>query len=46
MFHVEQQTKRDKMDMNYVKGCVRDVVDFPQKGVIFRDLTTDRKSVV
>lgn len=40
MFHVEQQTKRDKMDMNYVKGCVRDVVDFPQKGVIFRDLTT------
>lgn len=26
--------------MEYVKSKVRDVIDFPQKGVVFRDLTT------
>lgn len=26
--------------MEYVKSKVRDVIDFPQKGVIFKDLTT------
>lgn len=26
--------------MEYVKTKIRDVIDFPQKGVIFRDLTT------
>ena len=26
--------------MEYIKKRIRDVVDFPQKGVIFRDLTT------
>ena len=26
--------------MDYVKNCVRDVIDFPQKGVVFKDLTT------
>lgn len=26
--------------MEYIKSLVRDVVDFPQKGVIFKDLTT------
>lgn len=26
--------------MDYVKSKVRDVIDFPQKGVIFKDLTT------
>lgn len=26
--------------MEYVKSKVRDVVDFPQKGVVFKDLTT------
>lgn len=26
--------------MEYVKSKVRDIVDFPQKGVIFKDLTT------
>lgn len=27
-------------DMEYIKSKVRDVVDFPQKGVVFKDLTT------
>ncbi len=26
--------------MEYVKSKVRDVLDFPQKGVVFKDLTT------
>ena len=26
--------------MEYVKRHIRDVADFPQKGVIFKDLTT------
>lgn len=26
--------------MEYIKSLVRDVVDFPQKGVVFKDLTT------
>ena len=26
--------------MDYVKECIRDVIDFPQKGVVFKDLTT------
>ena len=26
--------------MEYVKSKVRDIVDFPQKGVVFKDLTT------
>ena len=30
--------------MDYVKGCIRDVLDFPQKGIIFKDLTTAFKN--
>ncbi|MDE6262065.1 MAG: adenine phosphoribosyltransferase, partial [Muribaculaceae bacterium] len=26
--------------MEYIKSLVRDVIDFPTKGVIFKDLTT------
>ena len=26
--------------MEYVKSKVRDIIDFPQKGVVFKDLTT------
>ena len=26
--------------MEYVKSKVRDIVDFPQKGIVFKDLTT------
>ena len=26
--------------MEYIKKHVRDVIDFPQKGVVFKDLTT------
>lgn len=26
--------------MEYIKSKIRDVIDFPQKGVVFRDLTT------
>lgn len=26
--------------MEYIKSKIRDVIDFPQKGIIFRDLTT------
>ena len=26
--------------MDYVKECIRDVIDFPQKGGVFKDLTT------
>ena len=52
MFHVKQnrrkpfckrrkQTKtRIKMSVEIIKSKIRDVVDFPQKGIIFRDLTT------
>ena len=28
------------MDAEYIKSQVRDIVDFPTKGVIFKDLTT------
>ncbi|MCM1292477.1 MAG: adenine phosphoribosyltransferase [Bacteroides sp.] len=28
------------MNMEYVKSKVRDVMDFPQKGIVFKDLTT------
>ena len=34
------------MNIDYVKDRVRDVVDFPQKGVVFRDLTTAFKDPV
>ncbi len=26
--------------MEYIKSKIRDVYDFPQKGVVFKDLTT------
>ncbi len=26
--------------MEYIKSKIRDVIDFPSKGVIFKDLTT------
>lgn len=29
-----------QMGMDYVKGCIRDVLDFPQEGIVFKDLTT------
>ena len=29
--------------MEYIKKRIRDVYDFPQKGVVFRDLTTGFK---
>ena len=29
-----------------LKDKIRSIPDYPQKGVIFRDITTDRKSVV
>lgn len=37
-----KQTKktRIKMSVEIIKSKIRDVVDFPQKGIIFRDLTT------
>lgn len=32
--------KHMENNLDYLKGCVRDVLDFPQKGVVFKDLTT------
>ena len=29
--------------MEYIKSRVRDVMDFPQKGIVFKDLTTVSK---
>ena len=26
--------------MDYIKSKIRDVVDFPSKGIVFKDLTT------
>lgn len=47
MFHVEHYRKKEKikenilnMKLEEVKNTIRDIVDFPQKGIIFRDLTT------
>ncbi len=37
MFHVEQN--RNKMDKEGVKGIIRDVPDFPKKGILFKDVT-------
>ena len=28
------------MSVEIIKSKIRDVVDFPQKGIVFRDLTT------
>ena len=42
MEHIKQ-TKYQQLKtktMEYVKSKIRDVIDFPQKGVIFKDLTT------
>jgi adenine phosphoribosyltransferase len=30
-------------DMEYVKSKIRDILDFPQKGIVFKDLTTALK---
>ena len=32
------------MDTQYIKNQVRDIVDFPTKGVVFKDLTTVLKN--
>ncbi len=32
--------------MEYIKSKIRDVYDFPSKGVLFRDLTTAFKTPV
>ena len=32
------------MDINTIKDSIRDVVDFPKKGIIFKDLTTAFKN--
>ena len=32
------------MDTEYIKNQVRDIVDFPTKGVVFKDLTTVLKN--
>ena len=29
--------------MEYVKSKIRDILDFPQKGIVFKDLTTALK---
>lgn len=37
MFHVEQKKEMDKMDL---KSYIREVPDFPQPGIGFKDITT------
>ena len=36
----QTKNKNKKMSVEIIKSKIRDVVDFPQKGIIFRDLTT------
>lgn len=43
MFHVEQLKKND-MTIEEVKKEIRDVKDFPIKGIMFKDLTTAFKN--
>jgi adenine phosphoribosyltransferase len=43
MFHVEQLKKND-MTIEEVKKEIRDVKDFPIKGIVFKDLTTAFKN--
>lgn len=43
MFHVEQLRKND-MTIEEVKKEIRDVKDFPIKGIVFKDLTTAFKN--
>jgi adenine phosphoribosyltransferase len=43
MFHVEQLKKND-MTIEEVKKEIRDVNDFPIKGIVFKDLTTAFKN--
>ena len=44
MFHVEQYKKQNinmkKEDLEFLKSVVRNVPDFPAKGIQFKDLTT------
>ena len=46
MFHVKQSTANHisinlkPQYMEYLKSRIRDVIDFPQKGIVFKDLTT------
>lgn len=45
MFHVEHYKKNTQtMNENDIKKCIRDVIDFPIKGIIFKDLTTAFKN--
>lgn len=39
MFHVEQ-SKLNHMNLEDLRKKIRDVYDFPSKGIVFRDLTT------
>lgn len=43
MFHVEQLKEKD-MTIEEVKKEIRDVKDFPIKGIVFKDLTTAFKN--
>lgn len=40
MFHVEQLKIYNIMNVELLKSKIRDVVDFPKQGIVFRDLTT------
>ena len=44
MFHVEQSLKQykrmEKENLEKIKKLIREIPDFPAKGVLFRDLTT------